>query len=342
MRIVSIRMMSAWLALVSLPGASVTAQDEPKAQAPAAAPLPSPEPVAPATLDNVLPTRPIRRTNDGYVDPGNRNRMKVNERWVDTSLLPTDKAPQLDYNSKTADFTVGKVVTGETSKATALILSKDDNGTNGTLTLGKIKGEFEPGESLSDDSGGAAITAGRLKEGVWVLDFAFKSLRLQTIELPGKGRRDVIYVYYQVVNRTGKPRLFLPQFTLVVPQTGKRYEDNVIPSALPIIQAREDQTTKLLGAVDIAGMIPVSDQVNIDKAVFGVAVWDVFDPKADLFSIYVRGLSNYSFEVPSGEDGKTVTKHKTLRIDFRRRGDDKNLKEREFQLMDPAYEWIYW
>lgn len=337
-------MMSVWLALACLPTVSTShAQPEaPGGQAPAVAPLPSPEPIVPATLDNVLKTRPIRRTVNGYTDPGNRSVAKVNERWVDTSLLPTDKAPQLDYASKTADFTVGKVLTGETSKAVALIIGKDDNGTNGTLTLGKVKGEFQAGEPLSDDSGGSAVASGRLKEGVWVLDFAFKSLRLIQIETPGKGRRSVVYLYYQVVNRTGKPRLFLPQFTLVVPETGKRFEDNVIPSAIPVIQAREDQTTTLLGAVDVAGMIPVSDQKGIDQAVFGVAVWDIFDPKADQFSIYVRGLSNNSFEVPAAEEGKTTTKHKTLRIDFRRRGDEKNINEREFQLMDPAYQWIYW
>lgn len=346
MRIVSIRMMSAGLALACLPVVSISrAQVAPPAptQAPAVVALPSPEPIVPATLDNVLPTKPIRRTANGYLDPGRRGMMKGNERWVDTSLLPTDKAPQLDYASKTADFTVGKVVTGETSKTVALIIAKDDSGTSGSLTLSKVKGDFLPGEPISDDSGGTAIVSGRLKEGVWVLDFAFKSLRLQTIEVPSKGRRPVIYLYYQVVNRTGKPRLFLPQFTIVVPETGKRYEDNVISSAVPVIQAREDQSTKLLGAVDIAGMIPVSDkQGGIDDAVFAVAMWDVFDPKADQFSIYVRGLSNYSFEVPGPEEGKTTIKHKTLRIDFRRRGDEKNLNEREFELMDPPYEWIYW
>ena len=29
----------------------------------------------------------------------------------------------------------------------------------------------------------------RDKEGIWVLDFAFKSLRIQTVDVPGKGRR---------------------------------------------------------------------------------------------------------------------------------------------------------
>ena len=50
----------------------------------------------------------------------------------------------------------------------------------------------------------------RDKEGIWVLDFAFKPLRIRTVEIPGVGRRQVHYLYYKVVNRTGKPRMFVP------------------------------------------------------------------------------------------------------------------------------------
>ena len=50
----------------------------------------------------------------------------------------------------------------------------------------------------------------RDKPGIWVLDFAFKPLRIQTVDIPGKGRRQVHYLYYKVVNRTGKPRTFIP------------------------------------------------------------------------------------------------------------------------------------
>src|SRR6516164_3018980 len=48
----------------------------------------------------------------------------------------------------------------------------------------------------------------RDKEGIWVLDFAFKPLRIRDVELRDKGRRPVYYLYYRVVNRTGKPRMF--------------------------------------------------------------------------------------------------------------------------------------
>ena len=138
----------------------------------------------------------------------------------------------------------------------------------------------------------------RDKEGIWVLDFAFKPLRIKTVEIPGKGRRQVHYLYYKVVNRTGKPRMFVPEF-IMVNEAGQKFDDNVIPQAIPLIQAREDATIPLLGAVNIMGMIPPSTKPDVDDAVFGVATWDKWDPKSDRFSIYVRGLSDGYKEVPA-------------------------------------------
>ncbi len=61
----------------------------------------------------------------------------------------------------------------------------------------------------------------RDKQGIWVLNFGFKPLRMRTFEPKGKGRKHIHYLAYRVVNRTGKPRDFVPQFTLVT-ETGKR------------------------------------------------------------------------------------------------------------------------
>jgi hypothetical protein len=181
----------------------------------------------------------------------------------------------------------------------------------------------------------------RDKEGIWVLDFAFKPVRMRTLDLPGKGRRQLHYLYYRVINHTGTPRMFVPQFSLVT-DTGQRLEDAVIPQAVPIIQNREDGSIPLLGAVNIMGMIPPSTKEGIDDAVYGVAVWEGVDPKADRFSVYVRGLSDGHQLIQSPDGSKPVVRYKTLRIDFIRRGDERNLNEREIQLNDPPYEWIYW
>jgi hypothetical protein len=181
----------------------------------------------------------------------------------------------------------------------------------------------------------------RDKEGIWVLDVAFKPVRMRTVELPGKGRRNIYYLYYRVVNHTDRPRMFVPQFSLVT-DTGRRYEDAVIPQAIKLIQAREDLSIPLHGAVNIMGMIPPSKKEGVDDAVYGVAVWEAIDPKADRFSVFVRGLSDGYQLVSAPDRGKPQVRYKTLRIDFIRRGDERNLSEKEIQLSDPPYEWIYW
>ncbi len=228
--------------------------------------LPNPDPIPESKLGPVLPTQPIRRTAQGFLNQKTNSRV-FNERWIDASLLPRDK------------------------------------------------------------------------QGIWVLDFAFKPVRIITAEVDGK-RKQLHYLYYQVINRTGKPRMFVPQFSIVT-DTGKRYEDTVLPKVVEQIQVREDPTIPLLGAVNIMGIVPPSTKQGIDDAVFGVAVWEDIDPHADKFSVYVRGLSD-GYQQDTGPDGKPVMKYKTLKIDFIRRGDQFELKEREIQLLDPPYEWVYW
>jgi hypothetical protein len=183
-------------------------------------------------------------------------------------------------------------------------------------------------------------------EKTWILNFSFKPIRIRTVEVPGKGRRKIHYLYYRVVNRPAKgqpadPRLFAPQFSLVT-DTGKRYEDVPIPGAVKVIQAAEDPAIPLHGAVTVMGMVPPSTKPDIDDAVYGVAVWEGVDPKADRFSVYIRGLSNAMQVVHPPDGGAPVVKHKTLRLDFIRRGDERNIHSGEIEMLDPPYEWIYW
>ncbi len=181
----------------------------------------------------------------------------------------------------------------------------------------------------------------RDRQGIWVLNFTFKPMRLEEVEIPGKGRRTIYYLYYKVVNRTGKPVQFVPQFTLVT-DTGKRYDDVVLPQAVKKIQAREDNTIPLLGAVNIMGVLPPSTKEGIDDAVYGVAVWDKVDARADAYHVYVRGLSDGFQTVQPPAGGNPIVRYKTLRIDFIRRGDEHNVFEKEIQLNEPAFEWVYW
>jgi hypothetical protein len=181
----------------------------------------------------------------------------------------------------------------------------------------------------------------RDKQGIWVLDFAFKPLRMMPVEVPGKGRRQVHYLAYRIVNRTGAPRDLVPQFIMLT-DTGKRYEESVIPKAVRNIQLREEPEITFLGAVENAGVIPPSTRAGVDDAVYGVAIWDGVDPAADRMNIYVRGLSDGYVETPATGGGKPTIKYKTLRIDLIRRGDDRDLNEKEIELAEPPYEWVYW
>lgn len=66
----------------------------------------------------------------------------------------------LAYDSQTANFTLGQVVTGTTSGATGLIVADADSGATGTLTLITISGEFVNNETITDPLGGSALANG--------------------------------------------------------------------------------------------------------------------------------------------------------------------------------------
>src|SRR5437870_5733432 len=50
---------------------------------------------------------------------------------------------------------------------------------------------------------------------VWGMDVVFKDPRIMKIKLPARGERVVWYLWYQVINRSGKPREISPYFELV-------------------------------------------------------------------------------------------------------------------------------
>lgn len=315
----------------------VTARGQDQEKAAPKLDVPEPDPVPEITLER-LTTYPIRR---GQKTP--------NIQFVDTTLQPTDRAPRLEYVDQTADFTLNQPIKGSESGASALISGDLDNGTSGTLTLARMVGDFQDGEEVRDAKGGTARVKGGTKPGIWVLDFLYRPIRVLTVEIPGKGRRQVLYLYYKVVNHSGKARPLVPQFTLVLPESGRSYHDAVLPNSiqvLKLIETREDPDIPLLGAVNTVGMVPVSDKDGIDDAVFGVAMWEVDAAiaRADLVQIYVRGLSDGYKRVPNpaGSDQAEQVRYKTLRIDFDRPGDEVQLNSREYRPLDPPYQWIYW
>jgi hypothetical protein len=63
----------------------------------------------------------------------------------------------LDFYAQGANFTVGQLLTGASSRATGTIVSQVDNGATGTLVLEGVVGEFIANEVIDDTAGGAAL-----------------------------------------------------------------------------------------------------------------------------------------------------------------------------------------
>ncbi len=197
------------------------------------------------------------------------------------------------------------------------------------------------------------------KANVYALDFRFKDPRLIKVNYPGKGTRIFWYLWYQVVNRTGQPRNFVPGFDLVTLDYPGVYKDEPLPAVVDAIKRKEDPT----GYQDIKNSVTIStNKIPVSKpegeafptVVTGVAVWDA--SSADLkkregeskglmdctrFSIFVSGLSNGYVLVDSPTPGQPpIIRNKTLQLNFRRQGDRFSDDSRDISFVAPA-EWIY-
>ena len=181
------------------------------------------------------------------------------------------------------------------------------------------------------------------KEDTWTLDFRFKNPRIITADVPGRGKKIIWYMWYQVINRTGEPRTFIPDIELYTVDKRTVHHDEILPAVQEVIRRIEDPTNRMniLNSVTIFNKpIPVTEKDSLPKAVTGVAIWsDVFDraPDTSHFTIFVAGLSNGAVEV----DAKTI-RRKTLQINFRRDSDGRKLDSDYIRLVDnPGPEWIY-
>jgi hypothetical protein len=176
------------------------------------------------------------------------------------------------------------------------------------------------------------------KEGIWVLDFRFKDPRLITVDIPGRGRKVVWYLWYQVVNNTNDSRTFIPEFELVTHDKPGVYHDQVLPRVQDAIRRVEDPTQLL----DIKNSVTIASEPIVPskkdaypRAVTGVAMWDDVNPDSNRYSIFVSGLSN-GWSI----DDNKVVRRKTLQLNFRRVGDRFLMDSREIRFVPPA-EWMY-
>ena len=122
----------------------------------------------------------------------------------------------------------------------------------------------------------------------WELKIQFDVPRaVQLRPSPTEPFKTYWYMHYTVTNRTGKDRIFVPQFDLYtdtgqVIRAGQR-----IPSSI-FRQIREMQGSPLLrDTIDMVGKLLQGE----DNAKEGLAIWPDFAPKAGTIDIFIGGLS---------------------------------------------------
>ena len=91
-----------------------------------------------------------------------RQRNGTDRAYYHKSVAAHRPGSTLAYDTQTANFTVGNVLTGATSGATARIIADSDSGTTGTLTLQDISGVFVDNEIITDGATGSAMVNGSL------------------------------------------------------------------------------------------------------------------------------------------------------------------------------------
>ena len=190
---------------------------------------------------------------------------------------------------------------------------------------------------------GSAAPQPRVAPASWTLDFRYEDP--QRIVIPGVGEsrpRVFWYMLYTVANNSGADVEFYPRFELKAGATQILLHHQDVPSNVFAAIRQRHQSTRpfLQSPARIIGTL----QQGEDYAKDGVAVWPQFDADADEFTIYVRGLSGETDQVPNSSydparpeaeeevlaDGTTVprvvntryfTVHKTLAITYQLPGD---------------------
>jgi hypothetical protein len=197
--------------------------------------------------------------------------------------------------------------------------------------------EVKPEANVQD---GDDITSPDSK--VWVLDFKFKDPRVIKVDVPGRGQRVCWYLWYQVTNFTKQPRVLVPEFEFVTHDQNTIHHDQILPKVQEAIRRVEDPSDylKIKNSVTIATEPIPPSKPNAPRPVTGVAIWDDVDPDANVYSIFVSGLSNgWAVTDPIPPSTRPVVRRKTLQLDFKRLGDRYLHRSDEVRFL--RSQWIY-
>ncbi|QDT01816.1 hypothetical protein K227x_01840 [Rubripirellula lacrimiformis] len=201
-----------------------------------------------------------------------------------------------------------------------------------------------------------------LRREIYAFEFAFKPLRQIYLDVPrpdGRMQRKLVwYMVYRVRYRGGdlRPaadtvggvpiykrveeihydsRRFFPMLTLRDQVSGKKYVDQILPTAVDKIKIREQITAPLYNSVEISRVkVPfVGDDAG--DGIWGVATWEDVDPNLDFVSVEVFGLTN-AFQ-QDGEGAEAPYRRKALQLNFYRPGDTMNQIDDKIIFGVPAY-----
>lgn len=226
--------------------------------------------------------------------------------------------------------------------------------------LVQMSPDWQPHFAPQNETLAAIANQITLRRTVWQLEFAYKPMRMITINVGGVTKR-VWYLVYRVTNTgrhlkptptadeyghdkygvslVSKPVRFTPTFHLVAYETGTRYADQVIPAAVSAIHKIEirDPSIPLYDSVSISSQPLKASSEAEDHSVWGVATWTDVDPTIDFFSVFVQGLSN-AYEWNPDAEGEQRFLFKTLQLNFWRPGDAVLEHQDEFRVGLPYVE----
>ncbi len=202
-----------------------------------------------------------------------------------------------------------------------------------------------------------------LRREIYCFELSFKPLRQIYIDVPrpdGRMQRKLVwYMVYRIRYLGGdlRPaadtvagvplyrrvegirydsRYIFPMLMLSDHVSGKRYMDQILPTAVEKIRVREQITTKLYNSVDISKVkVPYSSDEDA-PGVWGVATWADVDPNLDFVSVEFFGLTN-AFQ-QDGEGDQAPYRRKALQLNFYRPGDTMKQTEDLIRFGVPAFE----
>jgi hypothetical protein len=169
---------------------------------------------------------------------------------------------------------------------------------------------------------------------VWAIDLRFKDPRVLTVQMAGLPKRELLVLHYELINRTGKPRVVAPRFLLLADGQEPIVDEVFAGERFAQLTAHEDPAglLKLKNSVTVSSVpIPAGADGEAGAPIAGLATWGNIDPRVKEFVVVIEGISNGSYGVTEGK--QVFTSIKALELSFKRDGG-------RFVFVPPA-RWIY-